>query len=124
MLIDPNGTRHQLGIGTVTGSNILQTTDGSHITYVGDVMSGTLYYNDGMAVTIAKINNRLLPTQITNSNGNYIQIAYHWETNYAPMAINYIVDTLGRVIQFHYDGYNNTNLTSISTPTGTVTLGY
>lgn len=124
MLIDPNGTRHQLGIGTVTGNNILQTTDGSHITYVGDVMSGTLYYNDGTAVTIAKINNRLLPTQITDTNGNYIQIAYHWETNFPPMAINYIVDTLGRVIQFHYDAYNSTNLTSITTPTGTVSLGY
>jgi RHS repeat-associated protein len=124
MLIDPNGTRHQLGIGTVTGNNVLQTTDGSHITYVGDVMSGTLYFNDGTAVTIAKINNRLLPTQITDSNGNYIQIAYHWETNFPPMAINYIVDTLGRVIQFHYDAYNSTNVTSITTPTGTVSLGY
>ena len=127
MLIDPNGTRHQLGIGTVTGSNILQTTDGSHITYVGDVMSGTLYYNDGMAVTIAKINNRLLPTQITNSNGNYIQIAYHWETNFPPMAINYIVDTLGRVISFNYGQWpapSSTSLSSITTPAGTVSLGY
>jgi len=124
MLIDPNGTRHQLGIGTVAGNNVLQTTDGSHITYAGNALGGTLYFNDGTAVTIGKINNRLLPTQITDTNGNYIQIAYNWETNYLPMAINYIVDTLGRVIQFHYDGYNSTNLTSISTPTGAVTLGY
>src|SRR6266478_1542636 len=87
-------------------------------------LGGTLYFNDGTAVTIGKVNNRLLPTQITDTNGNYIQIAYHWETNFPPMAINYIVDTLGRVIQFHYDGYNSTNLTSISTPTGTTTLGY
>jgi hypothetical protein len=124
MLIDPNGTRHNLGVGSVTGTNTLQTTDGSHITYAGNALGGTLYFNDGTAATIGKVNNRLLPTQITDTNGNYIQIAYHWETNFPPMAINYIVDTLGRVIQFHYDAYNSTNLTSIATPTGTVTLGY
>jgi RHS repeat-associated protein len=124
MFIAPNGTRHSLGIGTVTGNNILRATDGSHITYVGDVLGGTLYYNDGTAVTISKVNNRLLPTQITDTNGNYIQVAYKWETNFPPMAINYIVDTMGRVIQFHYDAYNSTGLTSISTPTGAVTLNY
>jgi YD repeat-containing protein len=123
-LIDPNGTRHDLGIGSDTGTNTLQTSDGSHITYAGNALGGTLYFNDGTAVTIGKVNNRLLPTQITDTNGNYVQIAYHWETNFPPMAINYIVDTLGRVIQFHYDTPNSTNLTSITTPTGTVTLGY
>jgi RHS repeat-associated protein len=124
MLIDPNGTRHDLGIGSDTGANTLQTTDGSHITYAGNALGGTLYFNDGTAVTIGKVNNRLLPTQITDTNGNYIQIAYHWETNFPPMAINYVVDTLGRVIQFHYDTPNSTNLTSITTPAGTVSLGY
>lgn len=34
MLIEPNGTRRSLGIGTDYGSNTLQTTDGTHITYV------------------------------------------------------------------------------------------
>ncbi len=124
MLIDPNGTRHDLGVGSDTGTNTLQTTDGSHITYAGNALGGTMYFNDGTAVTIGKVNNRLLPTQITDTNGNYDQIAYHWEMNYPPMAINYVVDTLGRVIQFHYDTPNSTNLTSITTPAGTVSLGY
>jgi RHS repeat-associated protein len=127
MLIDPNGTRHDLGLGSDTGSNTLQTTDGSHTTYVGNALGGTLYANDGTAVTIGKVNNRLLPTQITDTNGNYVQIAYHWETNFPPMAINYIVDTLGRVIQFNYGVWpapSSTSLSSITTPTGTVTLGY
>ncbi|MFY9553129.1 MAG: discoidin domain-containing protein [Blastocatellia bacterium] len=124
MLIDANGTRHNLGVGTEAGNNTLQTTDGSHITYAGNVLGGTLYSNDGTTMTFGRVNNRLLPTQITDTNGNYIQVAYKWETNFPPMAINYIVDTLGRVIQFHYDAYNSTNLTSISTPTGTVTLNY
>jgi RHS repeat-associated protein len=125
MLIDPNGTHHQFqGVGSSSGNNTLQTTDGTHITYAGNALGGTLYFNDGTAVTIGKVNNRLLPTQITDTNGNYVQIAYHWETNFPPIAINYIVDTLGRVIQFHYDAYNSTNLTSITTPTGTVSLAY
>lgn len=127
MLIDPNGTRHDLGVGSDTGTNTLQTLDGSHITYAGNALGGTLYFNDGTAVTIGRVNNRLLPTQITDTNGNYIQIAYHWETNFPPMAINYIVDTLGRVIQFNYGEWpapSSTSLSSITTPTGTVALGY
>jgi RHS repeat-associated protein len=125
MLIDPNGTHHLFqGVGSSSGNNTLQTTDGTHITYAGNALGGTLYFNDGTAVTIGKVNNRLLPTQITDTNGNDVQIAYHWEANFPPMAINYVVDTLGRVIEFNYDAYNSTNLTSITTPTGTVSLGY
>jgi len=87
----------------------------------------TLYYNDGTAATIGKVNNRLLPTQITDTNGNYIQVAYKWETNFPGIAINYIVDTLGRVIQFNYGQWpapTSTSLSSITTPTGTITFGY
>jgi RHS repeat-associated protein len=129
MLIEPNGTRHTLGVGTDFGTNTLQTTDGSHITYVGNAADGgTLFYNDGTKMTIGKVNNRLLPTQITDTNGNYVQVAYKWETNYPSIAINYIVDTLGRVIQFNYGEWpappGSTLLTSISTPTGGVTFGY
>ncbi|MEK6303905.1 MAG: hypothetical protein AABO41_24640 [Acidobacteriota bacterium] len=129
MLIEPNGTRRSLGVGTDYGSNTLQTTDGSHITYVGNAADGgTLFYNDGTTVTIGKVNNRLLPTQITDTNGNYIQVAYKWETNFPGIAINYIVDTLGRVISFNYGEWpappGSTRLTSIRTPTGGVTFGY
>jgi hypothetical protein len=125
MLIDGDGTRHALGLGQDYGNNTLSTTDGSHITYVGNAANGgTLYTNDGTAVTIGKVNNRLLPTMITDTNGNYIQIAYKWEANFPGIAINYIVDTLGRVIQFNYEAYNSTNLTSISGPNGGVTFNY
>ncbi|MEK6410559.1 MAG: hypothetical protein AABN34_26845 [Acidobacteriota bacterium] len=128
MLIDPNGTRHNLGVAPGTGSNTLETKDGSHITYVGNALGGTLYYQDGTRMTISLVNNRRLPTQITDTNGNYIQIAYKWETNYPGIAINYIVDTLGRVIQFNYGEWpappGSTRLTSIATPTGGVTFNY
>ena len=69
MLIDADGTRHDLGNGQDFGNNTLQTTDGSHLTYVGNTANGgTLYYNDGTAVSIGKVNNRLLPTQITDTS--------------------------------------------------------
>ena len=55
------------------------------------------------------VNNRLLPTPITDRNGNYIQIAYKPDCfqvgtkcycgYFAPMAIDYVIDTLGRVIR-------------------------
>jgi len=128
MLIDPNGTRHWLGVGLTIGNNTLQTADGSHITYVGNALGGMLHYDDGTSVTIGKVNNRLLPTQITDTNGNYIQIAYRWETNFPGIAISHIVDTLGRVISFNYGEWpsppGSNLLTSINTPTGGVIFNY
>jgi RHS repeat-associated protein len=105
MLIAPNGTRHSLGLGTATGNNTLKTTDGTNITFVGNMNTGgTLYYNDGTTVTYGKVNNRVLPTQITDPNGNYIQVAYKTPDSCTPaIAINYIIDTLGRYINFNYD---------------------
>jgi RHS repeat-associated protein len=128
MLIDPNGTRHSLGNGPALTNSTLHTTDGSHITFVGNAVNGgTLYSNDGTQVTIGKVNNRLLPTQITDTNGNYIQVAYVSNTSFPGIAINYIVDTLGRVIQFNYGQWpapTSTSLSSISTPTGAITFNY
>src|SRR5215216_6377972 len=50
------------------------------------------------------LNNRLLPTQITDPDGNYIQIAYkNISQGYTHQAIDYVRDTLGRVITFSYD---------------------
>lgn len=128
MFIAPNGTRHSLGVGPDSGTATLQTTDGSHITYVGGPLGGTVYYQDGTKLTIGLVNNRRLCTQVTDTNGNFIQIAYRWETNYPGIAINYVVDTLGRVISFNYGEWpqppGSTNLTSITTPAGNVTFSY
>ncbi len=61
MLIDPNGTRHSLGRGPQSNTATYQTSDGTHITYVGSVTGGgTLYYQDGTKVTYGFVNNRLL----------------------------------------------------------------
>jgi RHS repeat-associated protein len=118
MLIDPDGTRHALGRVAANNPTTVQTTDGTHITYVGSVQGGgTLYFQDGTRVTMGFVNNRLLPTQIIDTNGNYISIAYKSSAmGFSPLAIDTVTDTLGRVIQFNYAG---TGLSSISPPSGT-----
>ncbi|MEW6212892.1 MAG: hypothetical protein AB1631_31500 [Acidobacteriota bacterium] len=116
--IDPDGTRRYLGVGSDTTTTTYQTSDGSHITFVGSKSSGgSLYFNDGTKVTITVINNRLLPTKIRDSNGNYILISYKtYNASTFPwrQAINYVTDTLGRQLQFNYDSC--ANLISITVP--------
>ena len=113
VFIDRDGTRRYLGQGGTASQTVtLQSTDGMHITYVGNATTGgTLYYNNGIQVTISSINNRLLASVIKDPNGNFITITY--KVDQEPMAINYITDTLGRVIQFYY-GPNG--LTEIGAP--------
>lgn len=130
MLIDPNGTRHYLGSGLWGGGGFAsggpyETNDGSHIVYTGNARDGgDLIYSDGTIKTFRVVNNRLLPISIADTNGNFLQIAYKPECVqvggeqfcqlFAPMAIDYVTDTMGRVIQFNYD--SNYRLSSITAP--------
>jgi RHS repeat-associated protein len=141
-LVEPNGTRRYLGGGSasVTGAPppypTYWTNDGSYIAYVGDaVHGGELYYPSGAKYDINLVNNRLLVTQITSCNGNFIQASYMHNTYdgngnpippvYSPLALNYVVDTLGRQINFGYDTSSGTGLlTSITGPAGGATLTY
>jgi RHS repeat-associated protein len=140
-LVEPNGTRRYLGSGpaSVTGAPppypTYWTNDGSYIAYVGDaVHGGELYYPSGAKYDINLVNNRLLVTQITSTNGNYIQASYMhtvYDQNgnpigpvYSPFALNYLVDTLGRQINFGYDTGGTGLLTSVTGPAGGATLTY
>jgi RHS repeat-associated protein len=140
-LVEPNSTRRYLGSGpaSVTGAPppypTYWTNDGSYIAYVGDaVHGGQLYYPSGAKYDINLVNNRLLVTQITSTNGNYIQASYMhtvYDQNgnpigpvYSPFALNYAVDTLGRQINFGYDTGGTGLLTSVSGPAGGATLTY
>ena len=125
LLIDPDGTRHYLGSGNWGSTGSYQTSDGSHIKFIGNAQNGgTLIYKDGTYVSITPVNNRLVPTQILDTNGNYIQIAYKPDCYYdqsgghcgvfPPASIDYISDTLGRLIEFQYDSAGK--LTSITMP--------
>jgi RHS repeat-associated protein len=138
MWVEPDGTRHYLGIGaweTFGWPQSFETTDGSHIVYSGDgSRGGNLYYPDGTHLTINVVNNVLVPTMVNDRNGNYIQIAYKTEELveccgtdcwcdvwYPSLSLDYVVDTLGRTFTFQYylDNYGNpTGLASISGPPG------
>lgn len=112
--LEPDGTPHSLGSCDVSTFATLQTTDGTHITFVKSASySGTLYYGDGTQITITSYNNRSVATQIKDSNGNYVGITYKYGAQ-SPLAIDHVTDTEGRQIQFNYNGSGN--LTSITAP--------
>jgi hypothetical protein len=131
MFVSPDGTRRSYGgsssyysSGSVTSDTFTgYTTDGSMIEY------GCQYYNNsttsyttvtgwaqlpnGTTMTFNSPSSNFdmtFPTRIVDRHGNYIDITY--EGGYGP-AIDTIVDTLGRTIDFNYNG---TALRSISGP--------
>jgi len=127
--IDADATRHYLGQGGNASQTVtLQTNDGSHMTYVGNAAyNGTLYGNDGSKLDLGVVNNRMLPYRITDSNGNYITIAYkqtacdpncspcsNCDPTYPALMLDYVTDTMGRIIQCNYN--SNLNLVSITAP--------
>jgi RHS repeat-associated protein len=128
--VDADGTRHYLGQGGSASQDVtLHSNDGSHLTYVGNAAYyGTLYGNSGSNVAIGVVNNRMLPYRITDSNGNYITIAYKLtacdpncspcsgcDPIYPTLMLDYMTDTMGRIIQCNYDPTTN-NLISITAP--------
>jgi RHS repeat-associated protein len=123
MLIDPDGTRHYLGSGNYSTSATYTTTDGTNIKYIGNAsVGGTLIYPDGTNVDINVVNNRLLPTQILDTNGNYLTITYKdleedgsgGYIQFPALKIKRVRDTLGRYIDFNYN--SSFQLTSITAP--------
>lgn len=137
MLIEPDGTRHPFKgsvfnfhynpLGPFPARDIPvfkgETTDGSMIEYRCEPPSlqnpqGVARYPNGTVVhytnlgDAAQPRNYLYPTVIRDKNGNAISISYTWPD--AEPRIQRIVDTVGRVIDFHYD--TQKRLTSISGP--------
>jgi RHS repeat-associated protein len=136
-LIEPDGTRHSFtGNLTRTLSKytyIAETTDGSFIKYrvtttrnpntgVFDSPFATVKYPNGITVLMASATAvyadgtfDMYPTQIIDQNGNTISISYKWGSQDIARRIETIKDTLGRVIQFHYDTSIDGNLGGLLT---------
>ena len=134
MLIDGDGTRHPYQ-GTLRGNfpapaTSLQTfeghtTDGTFIDYYAEgykpqfdnsgglnmIMAWAVMPNGTRIEYGARANYAMYPTRITDAHGNFINITYR--NNQGPQ-IDTIVDTLGRFIEFHYDGSGL--LTAITVP--------
>jgi RHS repeat-associated protein len=124
-IIEPDGTRHGFkGDLTRTPTKytfVAETTDGSFIKYrvvttrnqftgVFDSPMATVKYPNGITVSFqsatavfADGNFDMYATQIIDHNGNMISIKYVWGDQDVSRRIETIKDTLGRVINFHYD---------------------
>lgn len=137
MLIEPDGSRHPFkgtvfnyhynAIGSLSAVDIPvfkgETTDGSMIEYRCEPPSwqnprGVARYPNGTVVFYTNLSpgsqarNYLYPTRIVDKNGNSITILYTWPD--AEPRIQRVVDSVGRVINFHYD--TQKRLTSITGP--------
>ena len=122
MLVDGDGTRHPY-TGTITvyswGTTFVgRTTDGSFIDYTytsgagGPIVSATATLSNGTVINYnVQGTGAVYPTMITDANGNYITITY--VNNQGPR-IQTITDTMGRLINFHYD--SNNLLTAVTAP--------
>jgi RHS repeat-associated protein len=120
MIVEPDGTRRAY-TGTVTTYGSSQwfngyTTDGSFIDYgyngYNGYTTGYAKYPNGTIISYGAGHDWVIyPTQVTDPNGNITTITY--VNNQGPR-ISSITDSMGRVIQFHYD-YNNL-LTAVTAP--------
>lgn len=124
MLVDADGTRHSYtgnisfySWGTI---GVMHTTDGSFIDYTyqtgtnGVITWAQAKLPNGTVVTYgaySQAGGGVFPTSIEDANGNVISISY---VNNAGPRIQTIVDTLGRVINFHYNA--NNLLTAVTGP--------
>ncbi len=129
--IEPDGSRHELNSGVNSGSPTIFTSfDSTYIEF--DSSSKKLRFMNGTCVTFGStsVNDFLfLPTQIKDRNGNFITIQNQTQSN-NNVVIDYIIDTLGRYIDFFYENdrltrvrelrtANNQNVTSwLSVPIG------
>ncbi len=148
MLVSPDGTRRSFaGSNNLYNQNGLyyhwfegNTTDGSLIKYGCQYYSyggstsvwGWAMFPDGKTMLFGNGTDQLFPYEITDANGNYIQVQYK---NGVGPEIDVIWDTLGRGLGFHYDssdrlinvtgaGYNGTTRTFLRLHYDNITLGY
>lgn len=124
MLVDADGTRHSYS-GNITFYSwgtygVMHTTDGSFIDYTyttgtnGVITGAHAKLPNGTAITYGAYSQPgggVFPTFIEDANGNYITITY---VNNAGPRIQTVTDTLGRIINFHYN--SNNLLTAVTAP--------
>lgn len=121
MLTGPDGSRHQLPLKSQSGGcYTFESNDGTFIraTICGLYTTSTItvMYPDGTRVRYGATtaSGKRFPERITDRQGNYLTIAYLDGDTKGQIA--YIVDTLGRYIEFHYVGTTNKKLISICAP--------
>jgi YD repeat-containing protein len=105
LLITAGGKRVELRqVGT---SNIYDAADSSYLRLTENGSTLLVHSTDGTKLSFSEISGEYRCVEIKDRNGNYITV-----NNNALGRISSITDTLGRVINFNYDG--NANLISIT----------
>jgi YD repeat-containing protein len=106
LLLTSSGARVELretatpGVYESADSTYLQLTEGG---------GPSLLSTDGTRLSFALLGGEYRCVQVMDRNGNYLSAAY-----YADGRMDKVVDTLGRVVTFNYDDFQN--LTSITQP--------
>ena len=105
MMVTPSGGRVELR--QIGSSNIYESQDSSYTELDATNAPSTLLVRttDGTRLTFSQvsINSEYRCTQIKDRNGNYISATYNTTNGH----LLTITDTLGRVINFDYDGNGN-----------------
>jgi len=136
LLIEPDGTRHPFtgSVFDYVYTNVNpnahvqtfkgQTTDGSLIEYrfengsapegVARYPNGTVVYYGNYTTDFSHPHQYAYPYTIVDANGNAVSIKYVAPWNDPEPRIERIIDSVGRVISFHYDSFKH--LTSITGP--------
>ncbi len=100
LFITAAGRRVELRqVGT---SNVYEAGDSSYLQLIDTSPSLVVRSTDGTQLSFVEINNEYSCTQIKDRNGNYITVNHN-----ALGRITAVTDTLGRVINFNYDVYQN-----------------
>src|SRR5438445_3702343 len=87
LLTEPDGSKRAFTAGL--------TTDSSYITW--NIATLTLKRKNGEAWIYQRVGTTsfYVPVKIQDTNGNFLAIAYHTETNFPNQAISTITDTIG-----------------------------
>lgn len=99
LLVTPSGAHTEL---RQTGTATYESSDSSYLQLADNGSSLLLRSTEGTRMTFSPVNGVWRCNQIKDRNGNYITVNYNTSADIAN-----IVDTLGRVVIFNYDGYAN-----------------
>ena len=110
LYLQPDGTKRDLAYNSATGK--YESYDSSYLDF--DASSKILRTTNGTQITFgtsatASGDYQFLPTQLKDRNGNFITIVYKQLSN-NDTVLDYVIDTLGRRIDFYYQ---NNRLTEI-----------
>ena len=100
LMVMPSGARVELR--RIGSSSTYESTDSAHLQLIDYGTSLLVRPTDGTQLNFVTVNYTWRCNQIKDRNGNYLSVSYNsWGDT------STITDTLGRVINFNYDGYDN-----------------